>query len=579
MDFKQYLPVSKKELKKAIEEAYNKGTADERVWSNARIDNLKNEMEFSENRSDSWGEMYTQYGFLGQNEQREGDKNIPDALQIKESEKKIWKAEGYFGAAETTLFNSREQPESDLTAAQDAAYSATFLDPHFNALITNLTNYVIGGGVKIAVSNKRLQDFIDDSLRHNEFGLFQRDIVLKTIQMGEFWLGMFTENNGTVNLTEYQTYEITDVETAKDNRRKYLAYQYTPPDFNYKEDWIADYRYFDQKTDEVNYTKSINHDKLTNDKVIMFVKYNKGSEVRGRVPFGGSLKYFRMARDFLFDRFILNHERNRVIWLKKISRRTPESREIQKPVGFMSGTNFPFGKVIQIQTDEDIQAISAKIDGGDAKPDYLNILYMACADGQAPLIVVDQRASEEVYASMKRSSNPFHQSIIAWRTFFGYYFTNIIRYMIIQGVKYGKLREYGLGKTTTLKKENYPFLEFENKKDVRMSIEDIPINVIFPDVFTEDPLNQARADALMLDRNVISRETVATRQGLNYSDEMSKMDKVKQMPTDKKDKDQGKPSKVGLPSRVGVSEEELDIRITLENLEQRIEGVERINAE
>jgi hypothetical protein len=72
----------------------------------------------------------------------------------------------------------------------------------------------------------------------------------------------------------------------------------------------------------------------------------------------------------------------------------------------------------------------------------------------------------------------------------------------------------------------------------------------------------------MLDRGVISRETVASRNMLNYAEEKAKMAQFGDDEFFKKDKDTGN----GNPSRVGLDM----ILAKLEELEEKMQGLEKV---
>lgn len=542
-----FLPVTKKKLEKVV--ADTKAGVEEAVtkaWENGfqeanqyrrigeKIDIERKNFE----RYDIHSQQMLRMGY-GLESTKTAPKADPDRydVMVTERDRNFWLKEGYANVLETEQYDSREQTENDLQSAQDAAYTRTFVDPHFKAMLNNVTNYIIGDGLKFSVPNDKIQKFLEDYWKRNGLQLKQSKLVWSTMQLGEYFPAMFTnKDNGLVSLRNYRTYEIQDIEVAKNDRDKYLAYHYYPATGEFMSDgkWVADYRYFKQlEEDGINRAESEHHSELSEFETVLFFRHNMGDEVRGRVPFAGALKYLRMSRDFLFDRFILNHKRNRVIWVQKVSRRTTEKNIGYKPTPYDTALDDPMGEIIKVFAEDDIQAISANIDANDALPDYLSILYMAAAEAQVPLIVIDQRASEEVYASMKRSSNPFHQMIKASRTFFGYYFAELFRYAIEQGVKYGDL-----GKTVMIN-QYQPISSEESPatKLVRINTENIPILIQWPLVFSEDPINEARSDALMLDRGVMSPETAAAKRGLNYPEERAKMAQYPVMGMDDDDED------------------------------------------
>lgn len=592
---KDNLPITQGKAKSLIDTAYNEGHAEGRKWINNEAQILLAQKEAVGNSE--WGNTMVASGFsesakisLAVEEDAGKEKEQYFTSKITENKKHIWRRNGYFNAQETDVFNNREQTPSDLITAQDAIYSATFNDPHAKAMLMNITNYIIGGGLRFSVPNQKVQQYLEEFWRVNQLGLKQSSIIFSTLQMGEYFMGLFVEPNATpdfkgdVTLRKYRTYEIPEIEVGAKDRDCYLSYEYIPPNTFYlssAKEYIADYRYFPQADSQrINKQMSQYHSQLDRNKLMMFIRYNFGDEVRGRVPFAGALKYLRMGRDFLFDRFLLNHERGKILYIQRVPRINSTRADQYKPTPYSTTIDLPYGKILRVSEGEEIDVVKANIDAADALPDYLNIMYMAAAEAQVPLIIIDQRASEEVYASMKRSANPFHQMIEAQRTFFGYYFGELLRFVIEKGVAVGRLPD-------SVKIQIYEPYSSEKKPastNDRIPTKLIPIEIIWPEVFTEDPLNQARADALMLDRMVISPETVANRQGLNYAEEMVKIKQHQdiglapiQSPNKGDDKGKGndKDKGNGNVSRVGLSEYELSILEGVEEINTKLDNLEK----
>jgi len=585
---KENLPVSQKTAMDLIEKATERGFTEGVKWVNNQT-SIELAGRENVNRSE-WGNQMVSSGFCESANigLKEADKIDTEKREyftpiITESKKHIWKRNGYFNAQETDVFSNREQTPSDLITAQDAMYSATFNDPHAKALLMNITNYIIGGGLRFSVPNLKVQQYLEEFWRQNQLGLKQTSMIFSTLQMGEYFMGMFVEPlrtdkfKGDVTLRKFRTYEIPEIEVGKKDRDCYLSYEYIPAGSFYTKseiDYLADYRYFTQfNNNKVNRQISQYHNQLDENKLMMFMRYNFGDEVRGRVPFAGALKYLRMGRDFLFDRFLLNHERGRILYIQKVPRINRTRADEYKPTPYSTTTDLPYGKILRISEGEEIDVVKANIDAADALPDYLNIMYMAAAEAQVPLIIIDQRASEEVYASMKRSANPFHQMIEAQRTFFGYYFGELFRFVIERGVDAGRLPD-------SVKIQIYEPYSSEKKPSStsdRIDTKLIPIEIIWPDVFTEDPLSQARADALMIDRGVVSPETVANRQGLDYAEEVVKIKQYQDsgiLPPSKEGKDKDKGN--GKVSRVGLSEYETSIADGIEEISQKLDNLEKV---
>jgi len=447
---------------------------------------------------------------------------------------------------------SRTQSLEVLNAFQDAAWVKATMDPRGTAIINNIQFYTIGQGVKVDTSDAAINKEILEFRRMNKMSIREKNMVREAYIDGEYFFLLFTDaETGDVRVRKIPVKQITKIETHEEDKETILAYVRNK--FNAVGDdgtfstnsgddfdvFYADIDYFDQKESGFDPQTSKQDAKLSEDKVVLFMKYGFTDELRGRVPMASILRYLKYYEDFVIDRIRLHHERAKVVWIKTI---TGKGKNIG-PDNITNPLLSPKGGTIWIETQNERYRIeNPRLDSSEAKEDGLHILYSIAAGITMPLHILEQRADEQVYASIRKADTPFAQLILSNQNHVGFYLERIYRFLIQQKVKAGVLSK----KTTVtviddqaietiLRRINLMVVQEQTIEEIVDRIKgdvelvqkteeidtiDIPLNVVFPSVVQEDPLDQAKV-LLIHDRlGIVSKRTMSSMAGYDWRKEL-----------------------------------------------------------
>ena len=272
---------------------------------------------------------------------------------------------------------------------------------------------------------------------------------------------------------------------------------------------------------------------------VQFIKMGIDTEIRGRVPLQPVMRHLKYYEDWLMDRIRLNHERSKVVWVKEISGRMPETTERKRRA--------PAGGVMLVETENVKYRIEKpQINADDAKEDGLGILYTIGAGTSLPIHILNQRADQNVYASIRKADTPFSQYIRGKQEFFGEAFENMYRHVLKQAVKAGKLPktvrvpEYAQESLVSMLSDiNHMVVEGKDTDYIKEQAQkmiagkrvamkpvntvDIPMSLEFPEIIKEDMEAQAKVMQIHKSLGIVSSATLAKRAGYNWKHEMQHM--------------------------------------------------------
>ncbi len=439
----------------------------------------------------------------------------------------------------TILDINRYQSLNDLWDLQDAAYNKTRTDPIARSAVNNLQFFTIGKGIKFEAADQKVQDVLRNFWTLNNMDIKQKEMVRSTFIEGEYFILYFiNKTTGRVKVRRIRPKEIHSIETHPDDIETILAYKRVRAGLD--EMHYADVDYFVQKEEDGIDVEISKVDKnLEDDKLIQFIKYSwSPDEVRGRVPMDCVMKTLKYYQDWLLDRVRLNHERSKVVWIKKIRGRGTETT--------VERTRTPKGGVMLRETDRVSYRIeSAQIRADDVEKDGLSILYSIGSGFGMPIHVLNQRASEEVYASIKKADTPFSQSITDNQDFWSANFDKMFRVVIRSAREAGTLPEkikvpkfkqdkvieamHRINEMVIdekdveeIVKETKPILEGKQTQ-ISIPVEEVPINKIFPEAVKENLLEQAKVLQIHSALEIASNQTIAEKAGYSWKEELFRM--------------------------------------------------------
>jgi len=465
------------------------------------------------------------------------DRSIQES-DIKEATKKF-----LLGAPlmeKSPMFYNEGENIGALMSVMMACEEKFLSDPHAGNIIRSLRNYILGTGVEYSCSVQEIEEILKTFDRRN--GLYNRidTLVQNYLLYDEHYLFYYIDKgSGDVVIRDRtKPYEIQAIQTHSEDAETRLAYGRVrqnglnllqPQDGGYE--WFADINYHDQvKMPGGESARKIG--RLSEKKLVQMVKGSSGAYVRGRPMMYPALRYHKYYEDFVVDRVILNHERTKVVWIRKLMGNStiPGGRAQKSPSGSQILTETP-----QIEW----RVENAEINASDVTEDG-RLLRMAiwCCYG-TPEHVAFQDNSNQVYASIRSSETPFTETIRYHRRKIVGPIEDGFRVQIREKVKAGKLPPtssveiFTMEGMAALRKEIGPMIKGEaSKEDIYGVIEaiieelptkkvtinsvDVKIDTAFPDVVRSSPLDLAR-ELEILDRiKLLSKTELAAKYGSNY---------------------------------------------------------------
>lgn len=326
----------------------------------------------------------------------------------------------------------RDQADEIREYIQDAAYIQTREDPHVGSIVNQSTQYIIGRGIKFRVKHPKVQAVLDEFWRENEMELKQKELVWRAEIESESFIVIFDED-GKSFIREIPPAQITDVEQHSDDNWINLSYKReymksVQKGINVEGTGNTQYYpaigYEEQKSlPHGEDSKYENTEEWMDDAHVLYIRLGKNREKRSWVNLQKVLKWARYYRNWLKDRIVLNHERSRVIWLKKVNSAEPDAQtryQRAPSAGYM---------LVESQNVE-YTPVNANINADDVKEDGLAIMYAVAAGSGIPLHILQQRSNEQVYSSLKEGVIPFNQQIIDRQDLWAENFKKIFRHVI-----------------------------------------------------------------------------------------------------------------------------------------------------
>lgn len=404
------------------------------------------------------------------------------------------------GWATIDSIHYREQDLSQYRMIQDIVYSKIGSDPYAHGIIDRFVTYIVGTGITITIPNRKISEYVEAFIHRTEFnkrvGILSR-IVFMLMSLGEFYLRVWTDREtGESYLSLLKTYQIDDFMEHPTRQGKVLAYQITTASGSF---WVKDIRFdeyaasADLKKFREDWPHKEDFRKLKaslRQEYILYGKLSLFDELHGRSPLETALKDLRYYDDFRTARIILNRERSRVIWKKIIKEgshvsNTDERYRLPPKRGLM---------LVSTQS-VDYEAVAAKIEADEAESDGKLSLYALCAATGMPIEIMDTRGSEAVYASVKKTSNPFHQKLLFIRELLRDFVFDLIRFVLVKKLEFdGRGTLPPVVKVREEDPENFNTFDLEDKElyyTKEYPLNRLPITLDFSDTFSEDWANVA----------------------------------------------------------------------------------------
>ena len=463
---------------------------------------------------------------------------LQEALSVKKLTRKVSEDQYWL------LLGQEEDVQRVLTTEnlhniQDACFNKYGIDPHMQSIVNNVKQYTLGRGIKYDCLDPKAQTVLTTFWKDNLMERRQKRMVKSEFIEGEYFLAYFVDySTGRVKVRKFPPKQITDIETHPEDLETKLAYQRSyVMNKEIQTAWYADIDYVLQKG--VNGAISTHDSELKEGCFIQFIKEGFEDEVRGRPPCYSVLKWLKLYEQVLLDGATRWHELAKVLYFKSI----------KGPRGDIStrSERAPKGSVMLIETEHKTYRTEApKVAAGEADIIGKMILHRIGAGQTIPLHILDQDASNENYASIRKSDSPYNQMITDRQDFWQIEFERMFRVSLQVAVKAKKLRPEtkiksyavevlidvldrvnrqvmeGIGMKEIIE-EAAGVLKESDEKEVSIKTVDLPISIVFPDVIHESPKELAEVLKIHKDLGIAATATLSERAGYNWQHQLMRM--------------------------------------------------------
>ncbi len=386
------------------------------------------------------------------------------------------------------------------------ARTKTIFDPHIKAIFDNHVQFVVGDGINIQIPHPDLDRLIQDEWNNNGMELNFRDWVGAAYRDGECPISCYI-NDGNFWLVRQEPDEILEIEKHPRDKSMTLGYKRTYNGLDgLKDEYFADINYYDLKAPRNEQSRRF-AGKLSENKLMMFVRYGDLRRDRGVPQLMSVLRYAKLYEDLILDLALLLHERSKVVWILTIKDKKLTDREFRPPRG---GT-------VKIETDSRTWRTENPKIQGYINAEYGRIIRLPlCAASGFPEYLIFGESRGANYSALRETSHPVMQMTVAHQIFWAYWLKMLFRKMLVEKKKAGiitqdkirlkkpdielmaerigeQAKRDGALPTDTIELLKDLNAMLEGQKSTEISVEDIPIHIIWPKKVPANPLlrNQA----------------------------------------------------------------------------------------
>jgi hypothetical protein len=465
--------------------------------------------------------------------------SMSEGENVKESEVRKALTEFLSGGPISKAAIGGDQEMGILMSVMEACEQKVKIDPHAGAIVNSLTNYTVGTGLEYSCSVEGVEDVLRSFAQKNGLRRRIKKAVIRAYTFGEhyFFYYIDPDTGDTFLRDRTKPYEIRAIQTHPEDIETRLAYgrikkgDIDNVKLNTKYDWFADAGYWDQrKHPDGGIARGTG--RMSRRKLVQMVKMGGSDELRGTPRMYPVLRYLRYYEDFVLDRIILNHERSKVVWVRKITgnRDIEGGRAQYGPVG---------GQVLTETPQIEWKIVNPQINASDSQPDARMMRLTIATGVRIPEHILFQDASEQVYASIRSQDTPFSYDIRSSQQDWVDDAESMFRMVIREKVRAGKLPDQTDVEVFTteahrrLYDELFPLIaeggsrqealsivealsDESPTKTVKIDTVDVKVDTRFPEIVQQDPLKMAQESEILDRIGIFSRTELAARHGGNY---------------------------------------------------------------
>lgn len=412
--------------------------------------------------------------------------------------------------------------EEDTASLREQAIRASYLSPLIISYLNNLQRFVMGKGITVNPTtdnepfHAKLKYIWDEWAQQNQWQSLEREIAHRLWRDGEVFIWRVNNNSDLAGDAELQA-NLRDFGLTVDDvaSKEYMI------DLGLR---LIDPEYIRDPLDQVShgiltatgdvenvigYLYSVNNTPQDRSFIpaddVIHIKIRVDSDTkRGRSVIEPLLKPNAYYEDWLEYRLILSKVRTAVAWVRTIEGSPTQVQSIrdnqatQRPTDYVRGSNrlqMPrAGTVITASNGINYDFKSPNLQASDSSHDGREIkLNIAASTGLPEYMFGD--ASNANYASTMVAESPAVREFEYWQDFLSPYFVQIWRWVMQSAVDAGKLAE----------------------SDVLTEV--IDVEVTFEPLLARNAIDEAKANQIKNAAGVLSRQTWAEANGLDYESE------------------------------------------------------------
>lgn len=449
-------------------------------------------------------------------------------------------------------FGAVEFGHEQILAIQRSCRLRYKMDGHFFAIVDNFKSYIIGRGLKFKVGVPAIQEALEKKYwEFNDMEIEQNDYVINMLIDGERFS----------RYAEADPVETEDSKDDEDTKKNFVVLDITPTEITGAE--IVENKFpaywlrtgIDSRGKEFDiWYKSSLFDRIearglkpekdqdtegSDAQTVYQMKF--GGDVRGFPPFARILRVLRYYEMFINDVRRLYHEQSKIILVKYIPK---GFRGFDKPLS-QSVKGGVILKGIKDVVDYEFKAPQQSRGPIEAIGRLMRLT--TAAGSRMPEFIAFMDGNTAVYASVKKMENPFSNAVVDYQDAFKNFFDQEVRIFLAWAIKNDILeKEYEMevfeeeaieqafnilvhainekGEVLEASLAVVGALEGKSKK-VKVDTLTIPIDWIFPDMVSDEPLQIAQRMKVLLESRIISRQTASTQAGFNWKLEVLRMAK------------------------------------------------------
>ncbi|MDD5109543.1 MAG: hypothetical protein PHC29_08635 [Candidatus Omnitrophica bacterium] len=498
-------------------------------------------------------EMNLAYEKQGNNVDRSFIMTYQESLdKAKEKYKKKYGSDENFNEALFTMASggyieySEEEHEWFIKAAREKERYSPIVRNIRNLIV----NAVLASELKVDIPHEETDEAITKILEKNNFSERLKRWISTSYIDSEIFPFVHFGNKGNIKIREVDPLEIIEIIRHPQDADMVMGYkrEYEQLDHTVKTKYYKDYNTtIIEEDDSLDpYQWPYPSSDTVDNSFMLWFKYGARNRERGELPLAPVMRWERIYEDIVIDLARLYHERAKVIWLLKITgNKSSQLDRNELPV--KSGT-------IKLESENRTWRIEDPKLTAQVSENYGNPhRSMIAAGAGIPTHLVFMDSSSQSYASLRHASSPFNSLIKSIQ----YDLTNFIKYFIriilVGMVERGQLptqveieqlpqqdstiivaevlsmvakkqenfEEYNLSENLDklleeIKNEGVSGKKAEKKK-VKVSTIDLPINIIFPKQESDNPLILAQAINVLVQSKVLSLRTARKMLGLDPS--------------------------------------------------------------